>query len=64
MVQESKKDDQVEKDEIRKYVKFKVEIDLSNPIVSGWTLDRGSETHIWIGFEYERLKHLFYLRKT
>lgn len=45
-------------DEIRRYVKFKVEVDIHRPIVPGWTLDRGELTPIWISFKYERLPNI------
>lgn len=34
----------IRRDEIRKYSKFKIEIDLPKPLVSGWTLDRGTRS--------------------
>lgn len=43
------------KDEIRKYIKFRVELDLEKPIVPGWLLDRGSQPPVWIEFRYEKL---------
>lgn len=45
-------------DEIRKYAKFKIEIDLYKPLIPGWTLDLGAETPIWIEFKYERLPNI------
>lgn len=32
---------EIPRDVVRKYIKFRVEIDLQKPIVPGWTLDRG-----------------------
>lgn len=48
----------VGRDEIRKFTKFKVEIDLHKLIVSGWTLDLGSDTPVRIEFKYERLPNI------
>lgn len=45
-------------DEIRKYIKFQIEIDLSQPIVPGWTLDQGTAPPVWIDFKYEKLPNL------
>lgn len=46
------------RDEIQKFVKFKVEIDLLKPVVPGWTLGQGSGTPLWIDFKYERLPNI------
>lgn len=46
------------RDDVCKFIKFKVEIDLHKPIVPGWTLDLGTETPIWIDFRYERLPNV------
>lgn len=46
------------RDDIRKFIKFKIEIDLHKPIVPGWTLDRETDTPVWITFKYERLPNV------
>lgn len=45
-------------DDIRKYIKYKVEVDLHKPVVPGWTLDRGTKSPVWIEFKYERLSNI------
>lgn len=57
------KESDVGRDEVRKYTKFKVEIDLANPIVPGWTLDLRTKTPIWIDFKYERLPNICFTCK-
>lgn len=52
------KERNVQRDEIRKYSKFKVEIDLHKLIVPGWTLDQGEQSPMWIEFKYERLPNI------
>lgn len=54
------KDNTMGRDEIQKFTKFKVEIDLHELIVPGWTLDMGSETHVWIDFKYERFPNIYF----
>lgn len=44
------------RDVVLKHVKFKIEIDLTKPIVPGWTLDRGLESPIWIDFKFENFQ--------
>lgn len=46
------------KDDARQYIKFKVEVDLQKSIVTGWTLDQGTDNPLWIKFKYERLPNI------
>lgn len=46
------------RDEILKYIKFRIEISLELPIVPGWTLDRDKDSPVWIDFKYEKLPNI------
>lgn len=45
-------------DEIMKYIRFLVEIDMEAPIVPGWRLDGGDQSPVRINFKYEKLQNM------
>lgn len=46
---------------LRKYLCVRVEVDITQPLKTGFFLSRGRDTMVWIQFQFERLNDFCYV---